>query len=75
MLFGDNVFGVLRNERLAHAQIVLQSEAASLKEIAFRVCYNHVTNFINAFTARYGAPPRQYVDRDSRAAEPSRLRA
>jgi AraC-like DNA-binding protein len=75
LLFGETVFGVLRNERLAHAKIVLQSEAASLKEIAFRVGYNHVTNFITAFTARYGAPPRQYADSDFLTAEPSGLRA
>jgi AraC-like DNA-binding protein len=64
LLFGATVFEVLRNERLAHAQIALQSDAASLKEVAFRVGYNHVSNFINAFTIRYGAPPRQYADRD-----------
>jgi AraC-like DNA-binding protein len=58
------VFEILRNERLGHAQIALQSEAASLKEVAFRVGYNHVNNFISAFATRYGAPPRQYVDRD-----------
>jgi AraC-like DNA-binding protein len=75
LLFGETVFEVLRNERLAHAQIALRSEAASLKEIAFRVGYNHVTNFITAFTARYGAPPRQYADSDFLTAEPSSLRA
>ena len=67
-LFGATVFETLRNERLAHAQIVLRSEAASLKEIAFRVGYNHVTNFINAFTDRYGEPPRQYAERRAVAA-------
>jgi AraC-like DNA-binding protein len=75
LVYGETVFGVLRNERLAHAQIVLQSEAASLKEIAFRVGYNHVTNFITAFTARYGAPPRQYADSDFLTVQPSGLRA
>ena len=61
-LFGATVFESLRNERLAHAQIVLRSQAISLKEIAYRVGYNHVNNFISAFTQRYGAPPRQYID-------------
>jgi AraC-like DNA-binding protein len=61
MLFGTTVFETLRNERLAHAQMALQSETASLKEIAFRVGCNHVPNFITAFTRRYGAPPRQYL--------------
>lgn len=60
-LFGATVFETLRNERLEHARIVLASEPLSLKEVAFRVGYNHTNNFINAFTARYGVPPRQYA--------------
>lgn len=68
-LFGATVFETLRNERLAHAQIVLRSGTTSLKEIAFRVGYNHVTNFINAFTDRYGEPPRQYAERRAAAAD------
>jgi AraC-like DNA-binding protein len=62
-LFGATAFELLRNERLAHAEIALKSRQASLKEIAFRVGYNHANNFINAFTRRYGAPPAQYVER------------
>jgi AraC-like DNA-binding protein len=67
LLFGATAFETLRNERLAHAQIALRTETASLKEIAFRVGYNHVTNFISAFTDRYGEPPRQYAGRWSAA--------
>jgi AraC-like DNA-binding protein len=63
LLFGATAFELLRNERLAHAEIALKSGRASLKEIAFRVGYNHANNFINAFTRRYGAPPRQYAER------------
>jgi len=59
-LFGATVFETLRNERLEHARIVLESEDMALKTIAFRVGYNHVTNFINAFSARYGEPPQRY---------------
>jgi len=33
-----------------------------MKQVAFRVGYDHVTNFINAFTARFGAPPRRYAE-------------
>ncbi|MEA2812551.1 MAG: hypothetical protein QOI93_248 [Rhodospirillaceae bacterium] len=75
MLFGTTVFETLRNERLEHARIALQSEEVSLKEVAFRVGYNHVTNFVSAFTARYGAPPRQYAASDFLTPEPSSLRA
>lgn len=59
--FGATVFDVLRNERLEHARLALE-EGAPLKHVAFRVGYNHVTNFINAFSTRYGAPPRRYVE-------------
>lgn len=62
-LFGATAFEVLRNERLAQAEEALRSPKASLKEIAFRVGYNHANNFIAAFTRRYGAPPRQYAGR------------
>ena len=61
VLFGVTVFEALRNERLDHASLVFQSGAVTIKEVAFRVGYNHVTNFINAFTQRYGVPPRQYL--------------
>lgn len=60
-LFGATVFETLRNERLEHARVALQSDKVPLKEIAFRVGYNHLPNFASAFAARYGAPPRRYV--------------
>ncbi len=66
LLFGATAFEVLRNERLAHAHAVLQQERVPLREIARRVGYNHVTNFVNAFTHRYGSPPRQYLRQTSR---------
>lgn len=59
--FGSTVFEVLRNHRLEHARIALEAGAAPLKQVAWRVGYNHVSNFINAYTARYGAPPRRHA--------------
>ena len=61
--FGETVFEVLRNERLEHARKALEERVLSLKQIAFRVGYNHVTNFVHAFSARYGAPPGRYAAR------------
>lgn len=61
-LFGATAFELLRNERLAHADLALRAPKASLKEIAFRVGYSHVNNFINAFTQRYGVPPRRRAE-------------
>jgi AraC-like DNA-binding protein len=60
-LYGSTVFETLRDERLEHALITLRTEAVPIKTIAFRVGYNHVTNFITAFTRRFGTPPRQYL--------------
>ena len=54
----------LAQRRLEHARVALKEGDLSIKLVAFRVGYNHVTNFINAFTARYGVPPRAYLDRD-----------
>ena len=62
-LFGVTVFEALKNERLEHARLAFQTGNLPLKEVAFRVGYNHVSNFVIAFKARYGAPPRQYLDR------------
>lgn len=63
-LFGATVFETLRNERLEHARLVLDANEVPLKDVAARVGYNHVSNFITAFAARYGAPPRQYRRRE-----------
>lgn len=73
--FGGTVFEVLRNHRLEHARIALESGAASLKQIAWRIGYNHASNFINAYTARYGAPPRRHVLKKQAAAVRPALRA
>ncbi|MBM3529534.1 MAG: helix-turn-helix transcriptional regulator [Alphaproteobacteria bacterium] len=56
-MFGATLFETLRNERLEHARAVLEAQALPMKVVAERVGYRHVTNFINAFTARYGTPP------------------
>ena len=58
--FGATVFETLRNERLEVARKVLETEEVPLKQVAFRVGYQHPSNFINAFTRQYGMPPRQY---------------
>lgn len=62
-LYGATVFDVLRDQRLEHARQALEADAISLKELSYRVGYNHVSSFVHAFRARFGAPPRQYVRR------------
>jgi AraC-like DNA-binding protein len=62
-LFGGSVYEVLRDERLEHARTAIETTDAPVKQIAFRVGYNHVTNFISAFTARYGTSPARLRNR------------
>lgn len=54
---------LLRQERLAEARRLLEVGDAPLKEIAWRVGYAHVSNFVAAFTAEFGAPPRRFSRR------------
>ena len=42
------------------ARLALESDAASIKVIAHRVGYTHVSNFTAAFGRRYGMPPQRY---------------
>ncbi len=72
-LYGGTVFEILRDERLDHALHALRTEAVPIKTIAFRVGYNHVTNFITAFTRRFGMPPRHYTRQPVEAPPPQAL--
>jgi AraC-like DNA-binding protein len=60
-LFGGSVYEVLRDERLAHARLALETGAISIKQVAHRVGYSHVSNFSAAFARRYGLPPLRYA--------------
>lgn len=60
-LFGTTVFEALRNERLEHARIVLESGEMTIKEISYRVGFKHVSNFVSAFKARHGVSPKRYL--------------
>jgi AraC-like DNA-binding protein len=62
-LYGATVFDALRDQRLEHARQALEADALSLKELSYRVGYNHVSSFVHAFRTRYGAPPRQFSRR------------
>ncbi|MBF0587660.1 MAG: helix-turn-helix transcriptional regulator [Magnetococcales bacterium] len=59
-LYGETAFAHLRNLRLEHARQLLVRHDLPIKEIAWRIGYNHVNNFINAFSARYGMAPGRY---------------
>ncbi len=61
VLFGGTVYEVLRDERLEHARLALETTDLPVKRIAHGVGYSHVTNFISAFARRYGRPPARFV--------------
>ena len=58
--FGGSVHEVLRNERFAFAQKMLETTAMPLKEISYLIGYTHVNNFIAAFTSEFGHSPTVY---------------
>jgi AraC-like DNA-binding protein len=62
-IYGGTIFEVLRNFRLDQARQALEEEQPSLKVIAHRVGYSHVSNFIHAYRARFGAAPRASMKR------------
>ena len=67
-LYGGTVYEVLRDERLDHARMAIEAGGLSIKEVAARVGYGHVSNFTNAFSRRFGAPPRRFQKSRSRSA-------
>jgi len=66
-LFGATAFELLREERLEQARLAIaEADDLPLKAIAWRVGYRHVTNFINAFSDRFGEAPGQWRKRARR---------
>jgi len=56
-IYGETPAQLLRHERLLLARRLVEEGQLPLKEVAWRVGYHHVTNFVNAFSAEYGVPP------------------
>lgn len=56
-LFGATVFEFSRNHRLDLARARLHDTQAGLKEIAHEAGYAHLSNFVAAYTRRFGMPP------------------
>lgn len=56
-IYGNTVFNVLRNLRLARAWSLLLHTDLSLAEIAFSVGYNSQSNFTAAFSRQWGKTP------------------
>lgn len=62
-MFGLTAFELLRNARLDHAQRLIAESDVPLKDVAWRVGYRHVTNFISAYRNRFGTTPGRQARR------------
>src|SRR5690606_23618851 len=62
-LHGASPDRALRMARLTEARRLLETEELSMKEIAWRVGYSHVSNFVAAFSSHFGQPPRRFSRR------------
>jgi AraC-like DNA-binding protein len=60
-LFGTTVFGLLRQQRLEQARMLLQTEDLSVTEVAFSVGYVSLSAFNAAFKHRFGINPSAYL--------------
>jgi transcriptional regulator GlxA family with amidase domain len=60
-LHGESPAQALRVERLNQARQMLEAGELAIKEVAWRVGYNHVSNFATAFADQFGRPPRQFL--------------
>lgn len=63
LFYGTSVFDYLRRERLDHARRAIEATDIPIKQIAHRVGYRHVTNFISAFTQQFGESPSRFRQR------------
>jgi len=59
-LYGQTVCEWLMARRMDHAGALLREGTLPIKQIAFRLGYGHVNNFIGAFTRHFGVPPATY---------------
>ena len=58
-LYGDTVFNVIRNAKMARALDLLRKTKLSLTEIAYSVGYNNQANFTTAFRSHFGQTPHK----------------
>ena len=63
-LFGNTVFGYLRDQRLDIACLLLKTKKMSVTEVAHEVGYNNISSFAEAFKTRFGMNPSEYVKKD-----------
>jgi len=62
---GTTVNECLRSVKLEHAKRELLLNRVSIGEAAYNAGYNHVSNFVSAFTRYFGLSPSQYLKQHS----------
>lgn len=55
--FGQSIYSFFTDHRLLQAHAVLQQSKISIKQLAARLGYAHVSNFTIAFKRKFGYPP------------------
>ena len=56
-IFGTTVFGLLHEERMHKAKVLLQETEMSILDISVLTGYKNLSNFTAAFKKRFGYPP------------------
>lgn len=59
-LYETTVFGFLRDKRMAHALYLLESEQASVYEVAIATGYNNPSHFAAVFREKFGINPGKW---------------
>lgn len=56
-MYGTTVFGLLLDERMKKAKMLLQDTSFSIQEISIMTGYKNLSNFTAAFKRKFGYPP------------------
>jgi len=65
-LFGNTIYGYLREERMKHAKNLLEHGNKNVSETAWDVGYTNVSHFIETFRKHYGVSPGKYLVNNKR---------
>lgn len=60
IFYGGTVLQCLGQWRMDYAKTMLRADLIPIKELAFRLGYDHVHNFTTAFQRRVGMPPGEF---------------
>lgn len=60
ILFGDTVFGILRQKRLECSRNLLTNKDKNITEIAYLCGFSSPSHLTTAFTKQFGISPKQY---------------